>query len=130
MNNIGLLLVIVFAVGVFVIINYMRQSGVKGVGAPAASEMLKDSSVQLLDVRTPGEFTSGHIKGAKLLPVQELSSRIGELSAWKDKTILVYCHSGNRSASACRTLTASGFGNIVNLQGGITAWKSAGFKTE
>lgn len=77
----------------------------------------------LLDVRQPDEFRSGHIQGAKLIPLNELQKRLGELP--KNREILCVCRSGNRSASAVRQLTAAGH-NAINLSGGISAWSRAG----
>jgi len=79
----------------------------------------------LLDVRTPEEYAEGHIKGATLIPLQELESRMAEVP--KDKRVYVYCHSGRRSAAAASMLAKAGFTNIENVQGGITAWQEAGY---
>ncbi len=78
----------------------------------------------LLDVRTRGEFSQGHIDGATLIPVNELQSRLGEIENHKEKPVLVYCLSGARSRSAANFLAASGFSNVLNLRGGITAWSA------
>ncbi len=78
----------------------------------------------LLDVRQPEEFRSGHIPGAKLIPLGDLRSRMNELP--KNQEILVVCRSGNRSLSATRQLTGAGY-NAVNVRGGIIAWSYAGF---
>lgn len=86
--------------------------------------------LRVLDVRTPEEFTQdGHVPGATLLPLQELDARIGELTD-KDEPIACFCRSGNRSTTACQQLAAAGYTNLVNVDGGITAWKSAGYPVE
>jgi hydroxyacylglutathione hydrolase len=79
----------------------------------------------VLDVRTPEEYAEGHIQGAKLIPVQVLAKHLAEVP--KDKQVYVYCHSGRRSANAAKLLAEHGFTRIENMQGGITAWKDAGF---
>lgn len=97
-----------------------------------ASLMISEGAVDLvLDVRTPGEYTGelGHIKGAKLIPHRELQSRLGELAEYRDKNILVYCHSGGRSSYAQDLLKSSGFSSVYDLRGGITSWKSKGLQT-
>jgi len=76
----------------------------------------------LVDVRTPGEFASGYIPGAINIPVEQLSSRLSELP--QDAEIVLYCRSGNRSASAARTLSQAGYSDIYDL-GGIIAWQRA-----
>lgn len=79
----------------------------------------------LLDVRTPKEYAEGHIKGAVLIPVQVLETRLSEVP--KDKQVYVYCHSGTRSARASKMLVKHGFNNIENVVGGIVAWKKSGY---
>ena len=76
----------------------------------------------ILDVRSPGEFRSGHIPNAKNIPVQELSSQIDDLDAYKDDDIIVYCASGGRSSSAVIILNDNGFNKVYNL-GGIGNYK-------
>jgi hydroxyacylglutathione hydrolase len=82
----------------------------------------------LLDVRTPEEYAEGHIAGAKLIPVQVLAEHLKDVP--KDKQVYVYCHSGGRSARASKLLAANGFSNIENMEGGIVAWKAAGYPVE
>ncbi len=94
-----------------------------------AEEISKENTF-LLDVRSKGEYDDGHIKGATLIPVNELERRIGQLASVKDKTILVYCRSGNRSTVASNILKKSGFNSIVNLRPGIKAWARADLPVE
>jgi phage shock protein E len=82
----------------------------------------------LLDVRTAEEYAEGHIKGAVLIPVQELAQRISEVP--KDKQVYVYCHSGGRSSRASNMLVNAGYTRIENVQGGFMAWKDAGYPVE
>ncbi|MDH5675038.1 MAG: rhodanese-like domain-containing protein [Myxococcales bacterium] len=74
----------------------------------------------LLDVRTPGEYAGGHIDGAINIPLDQLASRLSELPD-RERTIVLYCQSGRRSASATKLLTEAGYGRAKNL-GGIGAW--------
>lgn len=94
------------------------------------SEESKKPDILLLDVRTHDEFKTGHIKGAILIPIQELESRLNEILNQKDKTILIYCRSGRRSVKASKILYRNGFRNIKNLQTGILGWKKAGLQVE
>lgn len=97
--------------------------GYKSISAEQALEILekKDKDVLLLDVRTPQEFTGrlGHIDGAKLIPVQVLSSRIDEIAQYKDKTVILVCHSGRRSKIAGNILTQNGFKNVMEISTGM-----------
>jgi rhodanese-related sulfurtransferase/rubrerythrin len=76
---------------------------------------------QILDVRQPKEYEQGHLAGALLMPVREVTGRLGELN--RDEPLLVYCHSGVRSKAACQLLLAEGFSEVYNMSGGIVAWK-------
>jgi rhodanese-related sulfurtransferase/rubrerythrin len=71
----------------------------------------------LLDVRQPMEYQQGRLPGSVLIPLGELHSRVGELDP--DKTVVVYCRSGNRSASATSMLMSMGFDEVLNMEGGI-----------
>ncbi len=78
----------------------------------------------LLDVRQPEEYRSGHIPGAKLIPLSQLNTRMNELP--KTQEIICVCRSGNRSMSATRQLASEGY-KVTNLQGGMIAWSRSGF---
>lgn len=75
-----------------------------------------------LDVREPDEWRAAHLAGTRLVPLGELPARIGELSDWKERPVVVHCRSGVRSAQACRILHEHGFADVWNLSGGIQAW--------
>jgi len=91
-----------------------RVSGIDGPGAHA----LVAQGATLVDVRTPGEWQSGHIEGAVLIPIDELGGRLGEIP--RDRTVVVYCASGARSAQAAAVLGAAGY--TVRDLGSISRW--------
>ncbi|MCH8131637.1 MAG: molybdopterin-synthase adenylyltransferase MoeB [Myxococcales bacterium] len=76
----------------------------------------------LLDVREPDEVATARIEGSRGLPLGELEARMDELASWRQRRIVVHCHTGARSARACQALRAAGFRNVANLAGGIEAW--------
>lgn len=84
------------------------------------ARQLVQEGATLLDVRTPGEFSSGHIEGALNIPVSQLAGRLEQLGA-KDAPIVVYCLSGARSRSAVRMMMGQGFTRVYDL-GAISAW--------
>jgi len=86
--------------------------------------------VQILDVREPNEFTGplGHIAGAILIPLGELSARSGELS--RDRPIVAVCRAGSRSAQAITMLRKAGFAELANLAGGMLRWRADGCAVE
>lgn len=74
----------------------------------------------VLDVREQHEYRAGHIKGAQLIPLMELSKRTHEL---RDDTLIVtVCHSGRRSAQAAKLLRSQGFEHVRNMTGGMMNW--------
>jgi rhodanese-related sulfurtransferase len=83
----------------------------------------------LLDVRTKAEYEGtsdpnfGTLKNAINIPVQELESRLNELTKYKDKTILVFCSHSHRSPRASYMLTQSGFKNVFNMEGGMSVMR-------
>jgi phage shock protein E len=91
---------------------------------------LKQPNVVLVDVRTPEEYNSGHIKGAQNIDIYapDFAERMSKLP--KDATILMYCRSGGRSGSALSFMKEAGYPNIAHLSGGIGAWMSAGKPVE
>ena len=76
---------------------------------------IKDK-VQLVDVRTPSEYQSGHIEGSILLPVDDIRNNLGKLDATKET--VVYCKVGMRGYIATRILMQCGFTNVKNMLGG------------
>ena len=76
------------------------------------AQLVKDGAV-ILDVRTSGEFSTGHIKGSVNIPVNALSKNLAKLKA-KNKPIITCCASGMRSASAKGILQSNGFSNVYN----------------
>lgn len=80
----------------------------------------------ILDVRTPAEYAEGHLMNAVNIDYEspDFASKIQSLI--KSKKYLVYCRSGRRSAAASQIMADAGFTNIINMLGGINAWKEAG----
>lgn len=77
----------------------------------------------LLDVRQPSEYREAHLPGATLVPLAELTDRLGEMD--RQRPVVVYCAVGGRSRAAAQLLAGQGFAAVFNLQGGIKAWEGA-----
>ena len=105
----------------------LRRSIVHYTPGEVASRVKNHSNIVLLDVRTPAERSGQHIAGSLHIPLHELRSRIDQLSGFKDKEIICYCRSGNRSLAAAATLRKHGF-TTANMKGGITEWNYSGHK--
>lgn len=91
-----------------------------GKASPEQAQTLVSQGALLVDVRSPGEYADGHIEGAVNIPVGEVESRIGEFGD-KDASVVVYCRSGMRSASAKRTLIEHGWTDVHDL-GAMSRW--------
>ena len=94
------------------------------------AEGLKKENVILLDVRTPDEYLESHLKGAVQIDYHDenFAEQVSELDT--NKTVYVYCRSGSRSAGAQEIMLKQHFKNVINLKGGIVAWKKAGLPVE
>ena len=104
-----------------------------GVGGAISPQQYVSTYVEnntdhlLVDVRTPEEFSSGHIPGAVNIPVQELADRLSEVPT--DEDVIVYCRSGNRSGQAMTILANNNYTQIYDM-GAISAWQQAGYTLE
>ncbi|WP_406684383.1 rhodanese-like domain-containing protein [Seonamhaeicola sp. MEBiC1930] len=93
-------------------------------------DIIKKEKVQLIDVRTPEEYSEGSIDGAKNIDFHsnKFEEEIKKLD--KNTPILLYCRSGRRSGKASKTLLELGFKKIYDLDGGILKWKEDGLKVK
>jgi rhodanese-related sulfurtransferase len=99
------------------------RGGGQSVGPMDAVRLLNQGAL-LLDVRNQAEFDSGHIIDAKHVPQDQLAGSAEALKKYKDKVVIACCESGMRSGAAARVLQAQGFTKIVNLKGGLQAWRA------
>ncbi len=92
-----------------------------GMGPKVDFSQLKRNGAQIIDVRTPGEFKTGHIQGSINIPLQSLPGNLSKIK--KDKPVITCCASGMRSASAKNILKSAGFSEVHN-GGGWSSLKS------
>lgn len=112
---------IVFAAVVFFLAwRMMPAKGVKSISTVELKEQLNRKDVQLIDVRTPGEYKARGIHQFKNIPLNTLPSNLDKLK--KDQEVIVICQSGMRSSNACKILVKNGFANVTNVRGGMSAW--------
>lgn len=123
-------------VGIENIVGYVKDGieGWKSAGMPLNtipqldpkqfSELIADPKVQVVDVRRPSEWESGHIAGAVHMPLNHLLRTLGELD--RNRPVAVHCKSGYRSTIATSLLERADFHTLINLRGGFDAWREAG----
>ena len=114
-----------FFIGLIVCCRLHAQD-IKQVSADEFEKAVDNPDIQVLDVRTAGEYQGGHLKKAFLADwtnQEQFKSRTQYLD--KTKPVYVYCLSGGRSAAAAQWLQQQGYSNVYSLKGGINAWKQA-----
>lgn len=115
--------VVVIAIVVLFFIWRMKPAkGVMTVSTEELKKVLKDSKKQFIDVRTVGEYKANHIKQFKNIPLPELARSIDKLD--KSKETFVICQSGMRSSKGASILKKAGFEHVINVSGGMGAWKN------
>ena len=90
---------------------------------PAELDARRDQ-VRLIDVRSAAETAQGIIEGAEVIPLHLVPMQVDDFKDSRD--VVLYCHSGARSAQACQFLAGQGLNNLYNLQGGILHWAGQG----
>ncbi|MEP7082409.1 MAG: molybdopterin-synthase adenylyltransferase MoeB [Chloroflexota bacterium] len=103
----------------------MTDTGIREVGVADAIALARDG-YRVIDVREQNEWDAGHIPGATLVPLADVTTRIGEVVADKGMPLLVHCAVGGRSARVSSLLAQMGYTNVVNLKGAISQWKELG----
>lgn len=126
---IPLLMIPVIFIAVFFVVNAANapveeNAAITRISPQDYQENYASDDHMLIDVRTPAEFADGHIQGAVNIPLDSLPGRLNELPT--DKPLVVYCRSGNRSATAVNIMADAGLTGIADM-GGIISWAQAGY---
>jgi rhodanese-related sulfurtransferase len=125
-----LLIAVAFISGAMLVWPLVRRGmGGQSVNTLQATLLINQKDAVVIDIREPGEFAQGHILHARNMPLGELEARLKELEKYKARPVIISCATGNRSGSAAAILRKHGFTNVVNLNGGIAAWRQAGLPT-
>lgn len=105
------------------------KTEVKNITPKQAKELIdNEKDIFVLDVRTEEEYDKVHLKGANLIPIQELEQNIERIP--KDKKVIVHCAAGVRSTKACKLLKDKGLKELYNMEGGINRWQEEGHPVE
>jgi len=123
--------IILYGVLALLIVLYVRRMmllrSFKNYSPAEVAEKLKSNNIVLLDVRTASERQARSIKGSMHIPLHEVRRRSTELEKYKNREIVCYCATGNRSLSAAATLKKLGF-TVANMKGGMADWNFSGLK--
>jgi rhodanese-related sulfurtransferase len=104
--------------------------GVRDISPTVALRYAIQNDALVLDVREQKEYDAGHVPQSVLIPLGTLEARVAELDTYRERPIVVICHGGKRSATACAKLAQLGFQDTYNVAGGILAWKKAQLPVE
>jgi rhodanese-related sulfurtransferase len=132
MNNLALV-ALFLATGVMLLwpeIMKLAGGGGAEIGTLEATRLMNQPGSLVLDVRDAKDFAAGHLPRARHIPLKELAGRLGELAKFKEKPVIVTDKSGARAGMACRFLRKSGFSNVFQLKGGVSAWQQASLPVE
>ena len=98
-----------------------------GIAPRELHQLLRSgAALELLDVRTPGEFSNAHVPGARLIPLDDLDAAAFLRQRAPEKTIYILCQSGGRARKAIERFRCAGFEDCVLVEGGTQAWMDAG----
>lgn len=122
--------IIVSAFLAIVAVEVLYANPYQNVDAKTFAGMVQKGDGIILDVRTPQEFSRGHIAGSTLISIQDnkVQEKLNMLQ--KDKPVYVYCLSGSRSNVVANYLSNNGFSKVYNLRRGIMEWQQLGYKLE
>lgn len=110
-----------------------EKAGFSNITVSKAGELIEenrgDENFSILDVRTPREYSEGHIEGAKLINYYDTDFKEQLQKLDRKKTYLIYCRTGNRSRKALNIMKELKFEKVYNMTGGIVKWKEEGYRT-
>jgi rhodanese-related sulfurtransferase len=107
-----------------------QKVSVKSIGATEFQNLSKEADSIILDVRTPEEVAQGKIPNAIVIDIYDSDFETKVTQLPKEKSILIYCSAGVRSAKAGEYLTANGYTSVYHLQGGLGDWYKNDFPLE
>lgn len=125
-QNILLIAIAVFSGTMVAVMSFRRPAGSSALTTTQATLLINREDAQIIDLREPDEYVSGHLPESRNIPAARLEQRAGELDKFKAGPILLICQNGSRSTAAGKQLEQLGFARVSCLDGGINAWRAAG----
>ena len=120
------MLVVAFLAVTFFLIQDIIEAGVRKyqtISPMLTVTKLNTGTPIIVDVREEGEYKKGHIADAIHIPLASIENQIKKIELYKQDDVIVVCHTGTRSASACSNLVKQGFENIFLMTGGMQSWE-------
>ncbi|WP_100372276.1 rhodanese-like domain-containing protein [Bacillus sp. FJAT-45037] len=114
-------LAIIIGIGVFSLFQQSSNDVKEITTTELEKQMETDSEAIYVDVREVNEYEAGHVKGMENMPLSNFAENYSVLP--KDREIVVFCRSGNRSMQAATFLADQGYAKVTNVEGGILAWE-------
>lgn len=126
LNNLAVLGVMLVSGALLVWQSMGSGAGGGRVSPSQATQLINKQNAVIVDVREPGEFALGHLPNAKNLPLGNLAAQLDGIAKDKATPVIAVCQSGMRSNRACSAIKKAGYSQVVNLDGGMSAWQNAG----
>lgn len=125
-KNLSIVMGLLSLIGSFLGCSRAYGEGFKSVSVAEFEQVISDTAVYLLDVRTAGEFAEGHLVGAVNIDVLQATFEKNALDSLpKNQTVALYCRSGNRSKKAAFLLAKLGY-TVIELDSGFMGWQQSG----
>lgn len=125
---IAALVVVLAALVANEIMNFRRSR--HAVDVSDATRMYNRDEAVFVDIRNENAYQTSHLPGAVNIPMEYLDKRQDRLKRFRDRSIVVYCDSGQRTLKAVQALQALGWSEVHQLRGGLNAWREASMPTE
>jgi rhodanese-related sulfurtransferase len=106
-----------------IVIEFRHRLGAAAAVGPMDAVRLINAGALVIDVRPAEAFATGHIIDARHIPQTDLANQADNLKKYREKPVLLCCESGVTSGASAGVLKALGFSKVVNLRGGLAAWK-------
>ena len=116
------LIFIIITSGLLLLFPRALSGGIKIINIKNAVLLMNRQSCMIIDVRNEEKFNMGHIPNAINMPINKLPEMIDKIRKESQKTILVYCGSGNSSVKATRLLNQNKFESVLSIEGGFSEW--------
>lgn len=121
-----MLVILTIASGSMLLFHTFKRDSGKSVNPTQATLLINREDAQVIDIRDAGEFSGGHLQGAKNIPLAKLAESAVQIEKMKGKPVIVCCTTGVRSLKAVAEVEKLGIEKVVSLDGGVQAWATAG----